>query len=120
MGIISDAEYEAGRRWSVIYRSWLVSIGAPNPFPSAIDYGKPNASYQEPMRPIPSELDDERAELIAKSMRVGERTLKKLGPRVFHAVNAVAVYEETEELGDFEFTAKAAKKGLAALAEVFC
>lgn len=111
---ITDAEYSAGCRWRAIYHSWLSSIGAPNPFPAAVDWG--GARVQEPLQ---SNVDDERAEMIAQAFRIGERALKKLGPRVFHAVNAVAVYEQTEDLGDFEFTARAAKKGLAELAEIF-
>ena len=115
-GKISDSEYYAGCRWRRIYLDWLSSIGAPNPFPRAIDYD----SYTEAQESLGSNLDDEDAELIAKAFRAGETVLKRLGPRVFHSVNAIAVYEEPEELGDFEFTAAAAKKGLAALAEVFC
>lgn len=118
-GLITEAEYEAGCRWRNIYHSWLCSIGAPNPFPAAIDL---DASFHEGQAPLSStndDLDDERSEAIAKMFKVGESILKRLGTRVFHAVNAIAVYEEPEELGDFEFTAAAAKKGLAALAERF-
>lgn len=117
-GQITLAEYEAGCRWRSIYHNWLQSIGAPNPFPAAIDWGGSHSEGQAPLSSVSDELDDERAEAIAKAFKSGESTLKKLGVRVFHAVNAVAVYEEPEELGDFEFTAKAAKKGLAALALV--
>lgn len=99
-GTITEAEYQAGCRWRSIYDTWLRSIGAPG--------------YED------QDLDDELCEAIAKAMRTGEAVLKKLGPRVFHAVNAIAVYEEAEELGDFELTSEAAKVGLAALAEVFC
>jgi hypothetical protein len=35
------------------------------------------------------------------------------------AVNSVCVFEDPEELGDFEFTAAAAKIGLADLARLF-
>lgn len=98
-GRITEAEYRAGCQWRGIYHRWLSSIGAP-------DHPPPDCS-------------DEEAEAIARTFKIGERVLKALGPRVFHAVSAVAVYEEPEELGDFEFTAIAAKKGLTALADVF-
>jgi hypothetical protein len=98
-GTITEAEYEAGFRWRNVYITWLRSIGAPG--------------YED------QDLDDELCEAIAKAMRAGEAILKALGPRVFHAVNAIAVYEEAEGLGDFERTAASAKKGLSALAEGF-
>jgi hypothetical protein len=116
---ISEAEYEAGCRWRNIYHSWLCSIGAPNPFPAAIDWTGSFSEGQAPLSSGDNALADERDEAIAKAFKIGEAVLKKLGCRVFHAVNAVAVYEETEDLGDFEFTARAAKIGLKALAEIF-
>jgi hypothetical protein len=112
---ISQAEYDAGCRWRDIYFNWLRSIGAPNPFPRAVDLN--NSDFQRPYNS--NFIDDERAEAITKAFRIGERTLKNLGRRVFDSVNAIAVYEEPEELGDFNSTALAAKKGLAALAEIF-
>jgi hypothetical protein len=113
---ITEAEYAAGCRWRTIYHNWLNSIGAPNPFPASVGIGT-GGHTQELLDS--SGIDDEAAEMIAKAFKTGERELKKLGPRVFHAVNAIVVYEEPDELGDFEFTAMAAKKGLAALAQVF-
>lgn len=118
-GVISESEYEAGCRWRNIYHSWLCSIGAPNPFPAAIDWGGSFNEGQAPLSSMSDELDDERSEAIARAFKIGEQALKRQGIRVFHAVNAVAVYEEPEGLGDFEFTAKAAKKGLAVLSEIF-
>lgn len=114
-GQISEAEYQAGCRWRSIYHRWLMSIGAPNPFPAAIDFCGSSGRQD----PLDDGMTDEQAEEIAKVFRVGERALKKLGPRVFHAVNAIAVYEEPEELGNYECTAKAAKLGLGALAECY-
>ena len=121
-GLISQAEYEAGVRWRKIYQDWLHSMGAPNPFcaspgdPDSISFMGDTPCQM----PLSSDgINDEKAENVAKLFRTGERALMRLGRRVFHAVNAVAVYEETEELGDFEFTAYAAKKGLTALAEIF-
>lgn len=115
-GLISEVEYQAGIRWRNVYHKWLHSIGAPNPFPAAVDA---NGSFgrQNPMDD--GSIDDELAEAIQRSMRAGEKALKMQGARVFHAVNAVAVYEEPEELGDFDLTSAAAKKGLKALVEVF-
>lgn len=115
-GRITEREYNAGCQWRNIYFSWLHSIGAPNPNPAAIDYGAV-VDKQEPMGAVAD--NDERDEAIAKAFKGGEAVLKRLGPRAFHAVGAIAVYEETEELGDFQFTARAAQKGLAALAEHF-
>lgn len=117
-GQITLAEYEAGCRWRSIYHNWLQSIGAPSPFPAAIDWGGSHSEGQAPLSLVSDELEEEREMAIAKAFKVGESTLKKLGVRVFHAVNAITVYEEPEELGDFEFTAMAAKRGLAALAQV--
>lgn len=113
---ITEAEYQAGCRWRTIYHNWLNSIGAPNPFPASVGIGT-GGHTQELLDA--SGIDDEMAEVIARAFRAGEAVLKRQGVRVFHAVNAVAVYEEPEELGDFEFTAKAAKRGLAALSEIF-
>jgi hypothetical protein len=114
-GKITEAEYNAGVRWREIYLNWLASIGAPSPFPAAMTLA--GANCQTPLGS--KNFDDERCEAIAKAMRAGEKVLKGLGNRVFHSVNAVVVYEEPEELGDFESTAYAAKKGLAALADLF-
>lgn len=113
---ISEAEYQAGCRWRTIYGNWLQSIGAPSPFPASVGIGT-GGHTQELLDG--SGLDDEMCEMIAKAFKLGTKTLKDIGPRVFHAVNAIAVYEEPEELGDFEYTTKAAKKGLAALSLVF-
>ena len=123
-GLITEAEYNIGCRWRTIYHNWLCSIGAPNPFPSAIwgNLAQEPLSDNDTLAPgarSSSLLGDERDELFARSFKLWADVLKKLGPRVFHAVNAVAVYEEPEELGDFKYTAYAAKKGLAALAERF-
>jgi hypothetical protein len=54
---------------------------------------------------------------LKRKYMAGVKLLEACGKRVLHAVNAVAVFEEPEELGDFEFTARAAKTGLAALAQ---
>ncbi len=121
-GRITEAEYQAGCRWRNIYHDWLRSIGAPSPSPAAVDYGAVSDRQEllgSARGAISAATEDERDEAIAKAFKIGEQVLKKLGPRVFHAVSAIAVYEEPEELGDFEFTAKAAKVGLAALAECF-
>jgi hypothetical protein len=114
-GVISEREYKAGCQWRAIYHSWLCSIGAPNPFPSALGLGGGGSSQE----PLSSVFDDEREEAIARAFKLGASVLKDCGHRVFHAVNAIAVYEEPEELGDFEYTSRAAKIGLAALADLF-
>lgn len=93
---ITEPEYNAGCQWRGIYADWLHSISCD-----------------------PDDVSDAKAEATAKSFKSGVRVLKALGDRVFHAVNAVAVYEETEDLGDFEFTAEAARRGLHALTALF-
>jgi hypothetical protein len=114
-GYITEKEYDAGVRWRSIYYQWLNSIGAPDPHS-----GKMHLEANESSRAdLVVSMSDERAESVAKSFKMWADVLKRLGPRVFHAVNAIAVYEEPEELGDFKFTAHAAKKGLAALAARF-
>lgn len=110
---ITQAEYQAGIRWRTAYLAYLESIGAPHPFPTAIDLDGALITGAAP------EMSDDECELAAKLHRQGIKILKACGTRVLHAVNAVAVYEEPEELGDFEYTAKAAKIGLAALAASF-
>lgn len=94
-GFLSEKEYEAGCKWRTIYRNWLEAIEAP------------------------SDLSDEKAESYEQAFRVGQSALMKLGRRIFDAVNAVAVYEEPEELGEFYFTARSAKIGFTELASIF-
>jgi hypothetical protein len=101
-GRITGAEYEAGVRWRESYLGYLVSIGAPTP------YGNGGESLDH--------YSDQNCNLLSDRHREGIKILERCGKRVMHAVNAVAVFEEPEELGDFEFTAAAAKIGLAALA----
>lgn len=98
-GKISREEYQAGVIWRTTYLGYLQSMGAPQPY----------GSHQ-------IDLDDDDCEKFAKAHKRGCKILNALGKRVFHAVNAVAVFEDSEELGDFEFIASAAQKGLAALA----
>lgn len=102
-GKITRAEYEAGVRWRSVYLDYLKSIGAPEP------YGNSDESLDS--------YSDELCERLKESHRAGMKILEQCGKRVLHAVNAIAVFEEPEELGDFEFTARAAKVGLAALAK---
>lgn len=102
-GKISKAEYEAGVKWRTVYLGYLQSIGAPEPYGSSDRI----------------EMSDEDCEHFAKSHKRGCAILNALGKRVFHAVNAIAVYEEPETLGDFAYTTAAAKKGLAVLAREF-
>lgn len=98
-GKISREEYQAGVTWRTVYLGYLQSIGAPQP------YGSDNV-----------DLDDDGCEQFARAHKRGCEILGALGKRVLHAVNAVAVFEEPESLGDFEFTGAAAQVGLAALA----
>lgn len=101
-GQISHEEYLAGHEWRVLYLHYLASIGAPAP------YGGDVASFTD------AECQD-----YADKVARGHAAMDTVGRRAKHAVNAIAVYEEAEELGDFELTALAAQKGLAALVLVF-
>lgn len=98
-GTITQREYEAGRRWHNIYSQYLRCIGAPAPYGSA---------------ELPS---DEECEVWTALFKRGRKLLEAKGKRVFHAVNAIAVYEEPEEYGDPKFRVAAAKIGFAVLAD---
>lgn len=102
-GWINRAEYEAGDRWREVYIGYLRTIGAPDP------YGCDDEAL--------SAMPDDVCEKYARRYRDGVKILERCGKRVLHAVNAIAVYGEPDELADFEYTAKAAKVGLAALAK---
>ncbi len=99
---ITQAEYLAGVRWREVYHSYLFAIESPDPFGGDAD-----------------QLSDDQCERIEEAFDIGRQILEALGKRVFHAVSAIVVYEEPEELGDFAFTSSAAQRGLAALAERF-
>ena len=62
------------------------------------------------LQKISSEISDEKAEVIARAFKAGEEILTGVGKHVYHAVNAIGVDEEPEELGDFECAAGAAKR----------
>lgn len=91
-GIITEIEYQAGVKWRTVYANYLNSI-------------------QEP-----DEKTDDECDIAIKAFERGLRILQGEGKRIFHALNAICVFEEPEELGDFEFTSCAAKKGLFILA----
>lgn len=101
-GKISEAEYQAGVRWRESSLGYLASIEAPSP------YGRGT-----------EDIPDDVCERYAQEYAIGRAILESEGKRVFHAVSAIVVYEEPEELGDFAFTSAAAKIGLAALALKF-
>ena len=113
-GLISKAEFDAGVRWRGTYMAWLSTIGATFPHPGAVD---PSGGLVA--REMACHLTDEQCEEIARKYKAGCKILQSLGRRVFHAVNAIAVFEEPEELGDFEYTVNAARVGLAALSRHF-
>ena len=139
-GIITEPEYDAGCRWRNIYLRWLrLMENAPWPFPTAIDNSL-FACGTRVLALIEAESDDEQGvglgyqrtatifttdqidhleEIATKAFKAADAVLMKLGHRVRDSVNAIAVYEEPEELGDFDRISKAAKIGLAALAEHF-
>jgi hypothetical protein len=102
-GQLTEAEYQAGVRWRGVYSRWLASIESPD------------------------DVTEDDAEAAKKAYLRGLEILEafdnsrkyKKRKRVVHAVNSVCVFEDPEELGDFEFTAAAAKIGLADLARLF-
>jgi hypothetical protein len=106
---ITQAEYLAGDNWRQVYLAWIKSIESP-----------------EEMQP---RKDGRCACEVAKDQYLkGLRILEAQTPsqwgyqkrkRVVHAVNSIAVFEDPEELGDFEFTLKAARVGLKDLASQF-
>lgn len=116
-GKISEAEYQAGVKWRTAYFSYLHTIGGPNPFPGAVDW-EGSVSTGDPADHV-TRVSDEDCERAAKAYKRGIAILERHGKRVLHAVNAIAVFEEPEELGDFKFTLAAAKTGLGALAISF-
>lgn len=90
--LIPQDEYNAAVRWRTVHLAYLKSIHEPE------------------------SMVDEDCENASKSYRRGVDILMGRGRRVFHAVSSVAVYEEPEELGDFEYILAAARIGFAALA----
>lgn len=108
-GKITEDEYQAGVDWRELYFRYLVSIGAPHPFTqSTMGHGT--------VTDDPAFLPDEICENVAAKYKHGIKILEARGKRVLHAVNAIAVFDEPEELGDPEYTLKAARVGLVALA----
>jgi hypothetical protein len=99
-GQITEAEYQAGVKWRGVYSRWLKSIESPEDVTDS-DAAEAQKKYLRGIEIL--EAFD------------GARKYKKR-KRVVHAVNSVCVFEDPEELGDFEFTAAAAKIGLADLA----
>ena len=104
-GQISEAEYQVGDKMRVVYWKYLGTIGAPCP------YGLDDLAI--------AEADSDNCQDWADAARGYLKVLDSVGRRARDAVLAVAVYEDSEELGDFEYTARAAQKGLAALVLVY-
>jgi hypothetical protein len=102
-GDISEYEFNAGVKWRNAHSLYMRSIMKPE------------------------DLTEERCETALKDYQRGIKILLNCGNpppgkrsvRVLHAVNAIAVFDEPEELGDFEFTLKAARVGLSALSLAF-
>lgn len=94
-GLISQEEYNAAVRWRIVHLAYLQSIENPD------------------------QMLDEDCENATQGYKRGVEILEAKGRRVFHAVSAVATYEDTEELGDFAYTLAAARVGFAALARQF-
>jgi hypothetical protein len=90
-------------KWRGVYSRWLASIESPDDV-SADDAGAAQKAYLRGLEIL---------EAFDNSKKYKKRK------RVVHAVNSVCVFEDPEELGDFEYTAAAAKIGLADLARLF-
>lgn len=114
-GEITTSQFEAGKSWRALYFDNLHLIGGPYPFPNALDPGCAVYSVGQ----SECRWTDEQCEEIAQKYRRGCSVLIAMGKRVFHSVNALVVFEEPEELGDFASTVCAAKIGLDALAREF-
>lgn len=99
---ISEQEYLAGEKWRNVYLAYLQSIGAPAPYGSN-----------------PDEISDQDCEQVALAYKRGVKILEGRGKRVLHAVNSLSVFEDPEELGDFNYTLAAAKVGFSALSTEF-
>jgi hypothetical protein len=100
---ITQAEYLAGDKWRKAYLDWIKSIEAPD------------------------EMSDEQCLAAKEKYLKGLRILEaqdatnkyEKRKRVVHAVNAICVFEEPEELGDFKYTLRAARVGLSDLSNNF-
>ncbi len=110
-GKITEAEYQAGVSWRNVYFDYLETIGAPHPFPQAVVPDGDRITGSAP------EFSDEDCEKAKAAYERGLKILNMLGRRVMCAVNSVCVFEDTEELGDFSATTKAARIGLSHLAK---
>jgi hypothetical protein len=109
---ITEAEYLAGIKWRDVFLTYLQSIGAPYPFCQSVGAGFVVTGE-------PEELPDEVCERAAELYKRGLAILMESGRRVYHAVNALAVYEESEGLGDYEQTLNSARLGLSELSRRF-
>lgn len=92
VGSITETEYQAGVKWRTVYTSYLHSI-------------------QNPDECTHDDCDSAKAAYFR-----GLKLLEGQGKRILHALNAIAVFEEPEELGDFEFTSSAAREAMNVLA----
>jgi hypothetical protein len=115
-GKISKEQYAAGVRWRELSLRYLAIIGAPYPFARSTGFGDVVTSGGEFSDIIIGVDAWENLDSIEKAYKRGLDVLKAKGRRVFHAVQSVVVYEEPEELGDFEFTLYAVKVGLSEIA----
>jgi hypothetical protein len=114
-GEISKDQYAAGVRWRELALRYLAIIGAPYPFARSTGFGDVVTSGGEFADILsPDALDN--LESTEKAYKRGVNVLMARGRRVFHAVQSIVVYEEPEELGDFDFTLHAAKIGLSEIA----
>lgn len=100
---ITEAEYQAGVKWRNVHAAYMRSITDPDDM-SDDDCERAKAAYMRGVK-------------ILESQDISERYCKR--KRVLHAVNALAVFDEPEALGDMAFTVAAAKVGLQALSTSF-
>jgi hypothetical protein len=100
---ITQPEYLAGDKWRKAYLDWIKSIEAPDEM-SDDECEAAKARYLKGLH-------------ILEAQDLTKPYCKR--KRVVHAVNSIAVFEDPEELGDFEYTLKAARVGLADLSKSF-
>lgn len=109
----TEAELLAAEKWRNVYLAYLRSIS---------DDEMPDDKCEAAKAAYLRGVEILEAQDLSRTYRTPDGRLRddyKKRKRVFHAVNAVCVYGEPDELGDRDFIMAAAKVGLADLAKSF-
>lgn len=116
---ISEAEYLAGVKWRNAYNAWINSIESPDEM-SDDECEAAKVSYLRGLKILEAR---DPSQLVRRKWRAGAERYEAANiskrKRVVHAVNAIAVFDDPNGLGDPEFTLDAARIGLADLARWF-